>query len=353
VVRVELTVSNTAHTRRLFFLVSDRVPTTLSPEGTVDLPVAVLGPGERTRLSYEVRPPRRGAYALGPARLLAPDAIGLRQFGRDFAQVDELLAYPQALVLPHLWSSAIGGRHPVRPRRRLRGEGGVLYGIRDYVPGDDPRRLDWKTTARRGKLAIVEYERPESLEAVVILDLDRHWHCGAGDRHTLEYAVTLAATLFEQAYERGSTTGLIAAGKTDFSCPSLAEDDQRLRLYEALARVQPDADLPLARVVADHAALLPRRCSVAVLSPSPQAGPVATHLRALGHSLSWFVLDAPSFDPRIEADYGTVKQSLAGTRGRLHLVRGDLPLAAHWGGGASPAPVPENEPHPGGLHARP
>lgn len=328
--RVDLTVSNSARTRRIFFVVSDTLPPTLQEERHVDLPVAILGPGEQTTLSYEVQPQRRGAYRLGPTQLLAPDAIGLRQYRRDLQQADELLVYPQPIHLPYLWPASSGGNQPVKPRRRLRGQGDDLYGIRDYVPGDDPRHIDWKTTARRGKLAVVEYERPESLEAMIVLDLDRRWHCGEGDQHTLEYAVVLAATLIEQAYERGSTVGLLVSGREDFSCGSLSETDQRLRLYEALARAQADSDRPLAEVVAAHQALLSPRCTVAVISPSPAAADVATYFRGMDHPLAWFLLDGSSFDARMRADYASVEAVVAGSRGVLYHLRGDVPLAANW-----------------------
>ena len=328
--RVDLTVTNGARTRRIFFVVSDAVPEALQAPGHVDLPVAILGPGEQTTLSYELQPQRRGAYRLGPTQLLAPDAIGLRQYRRDLQQTHELLVYPRPIHLPYLWPYASGGNQPVKPRRRARGQGDDLYGIRDYVSGDDPRHIDWKTTARRGKLAVVEYERPESLEGMIVLDLDRLWHCGNGDEHTLEYAVVLAATLIEQAYERGSTVGLLAAGKMDFSCGPLSETDQRLRLYEALARAQADGDRPLAEVLAAHEALFPPRCTVAVISPSPATAGVATFLRGTGHPLAWFVLDSTTFDARVKADYADVEAAVAATRGPLHHLRGDIPLAGNW-----------------------
>lgn len=329
---VTLTVTNESRTRRHFFIIKETVPEALRAEGPIELPVAMLGPGEQTRLSYEVLPPRRGVYTLGPAILLAPDAIGLRQFGRNLEQTSELLVYPRPALLPYLWPSASGGRHPVRPRRRLRGVGEEFYGVRDYVSGDDPRHIDWKTSARRGKLAVVEYERPEALEAMILLDLDRRWHGGAGDRHTLEYAVTLAATLADQAYERGSTVGLIARGQADFEALPTSEADERLRLYGLLARVQADAELPLPQSLAACIQLLPPHSTIAVISPSPQAGVVAPYLRGLGHAVAWFALAAPSFDARLRADYSEVARACAGARVPLRTISGEAPLTTAWEG---------------------
>lgn len=339
-VAVDLEVTNTARTRRIFFVVSDQLPTALQATGSADLPVAILGAGERLTVSYEVQPPRRGAYPLGPIQLKSPDAIGLRQYQHQLDERSELLVYPQRLDLPYLWPTAEGGRRLLQPRRRVKGQGDELYGIRDYVPGDDPRHIDWKTSARRSKLAVVEYERPEALEGMILLDVQQGWHAGNDDpagcfaanppRHTLEYGVTLAASLIEQAYERGSFVGLITSGAPDFAYAPASELEQRQRLFEALARVQVDGVLPLASALASHQDLLPPHASVAVISPSPEAGPVAAFLRGLGHPVSWFLLDANTFQSPRRVNYEPLLQTLAAARCKVHIMRGDRPLAANW-----------------------
>lgn len=331
---VDLTVRNTTRLRKIFFSVADGWSghAAAGPAEKQDFPVAILGPDEQTRLHYEVQTTRRGVHQLGPIALSTGDSIGLQRYERELPVTDEVLVYPRPVHLPYSWPTAAGGAHPVRPRRRLRGEGDDLYGIRDYMPGDDPRRISWKTTARRGKLAIVEYERPESLQGMILLDLDRRWHAGEGDRHTLEYGVVLAASLIEQAYERGSTVGLIATGAQDFSCPSLAETDQRLRLYEALTRVQSDGQAPLLSSLTDHADLMPPRSTFAVISPSPEAGEAAMYLRGLGHAVAWFLLDANTFGAGGRVDYAPLMMSLAGARCDVRPILGDRPLQANWGG---------------------
>lgn len=330
-VDVELAVRNTGPTRKVFFGVTEYLPSSLSREGQQEFPVAILGPGEATHIRYAVQTTRRGAYQLGPVTLTTGDAVGLQQYQRTLDAVSELLVYPQAVHLPYSWPNSQGARQPVKPRHRVRGEGDEIYGVRDYLPGDDPRHISWKISARRGDLTVVEYERPESLQGMILLDLEGLWHGGKDDAHTLEYGVTLAASLIEQAYERGSTVGLIAAGARDFSLPSLTEVEQRLRLYEALARVEPDGHVPLTQVLADHQDLVPPHASVAVISPSPEAGAVAMTLRGLGHPVAWFVLDANSFASGRPAEYSRLIETLAGHRVQIRRIRGDRPLQANWG----------------------
>lgn len=332
---VELIVRNASRLRKIFFGVSEALPREASGPRRQDFPVAILGPGEETALAYELQTTHRGLARLGPVTLSTADPVGLQQYRRELPATAEVVVYPRAVHLPYSWPSSQGGVQPIRPRRRLRGEGDELYGIRDYVPGDDIRRISWKATAHRGKLEVVEYERVESLDGMILLDLGRQWHAGEGEQHTLEYGVVLAASLIEQAYERGSTVGLIAAGLTDFSCPSLTEADQRLRLYEALARVQPAGEMPLMSVLADHADLMLPHATCAVISPSPEAGPVATYLRGLGHAVAWFLLDANSFAPGRSADYSPLLMALAAARCEVRPILGDRPLQANWRGGVA------------------
>lgn len=327
---VQLQVRNEGRVRKLFFTVRQTFPEGLA-DTAAEFPVAILGPGQQTGLALPVQPTRRGAYVLAGPELRAADPLGLREYRRTVPLRDELVVYPRPLSLPYLWPASEGGPRALRPRRRLRGEGDEFYAVRDYAPGDDPRHINWKTTARRGKLMVVEHERPECLHGVLLLDLEARWQAGEGDQHTLEYAVTLAATLLDQALERGSTVGLIAAGARDWSLPAASDPRQRLDVLEALARVQADGDQPLASVLAEHRALLPPRSTVLVLSPSPKAEDAGVTLRGLGHPVGWLLLDAGSFPGRPAApDYGPLQGALEGARCRVQVVRGDRPLVANW-----------------------
>lgn len=331
---VDLTLRNDARTRRIFFTARESLPTVLWQHQQQEFPVAILGPGEETTAHYELPSTRRGAWTLGPVTLTTADVIGLRQYQRELPQVSEVLVYPQPVTLPQLWPVSAGARQPVRPRRRLRGVGEEFYGVRDYVPGDDPRQISWKTTARRGQLTVIEREQPESLQAMILLDTEARWHAGEGDRHTMEYAVTLATTLIEQAYERGSAVGLLAGD--GYAFPPLPEGDQRLRLYEALARVQADGPLPLLDLLGAHQDTLPPHTAVAVISPSPEAGEVAAWLRGMGHPVAWFVLDADSFGTAGGRYYSKLLTQLAETHCAARIISGERLLEANWERGMTP-----------------
>jgi uncharacterized protein (DUF58 family) len=82
----------------------------------------------------------------------------------------------------------------VRPTRR-RGDGLEFESLRDYVPGDDPRRVDWAASARRGRLVSRRYQHERHRTVVIAVDASRLMGARIGDRTKLDFAVDAALAL--------------------------------------------------------------------------------------------------------------------------------------------------------------
>ncbi len=291
---VRLTVTNSGVRRRYFFTVSDRLPDGLEVAGEERALVPSLAADEQFTVEYTLRARRRGVYEIGPAILEHSDLIGMFQFERELGGSAELVVHPTPERIPAVWDRAASLRAPQQPRRRFRGEGTEFYGTRPFVPGDDLRRVDWKSTARRGQLIVREYERAEATDATIVLDLQRSHHRGQGDDATVERAVKLAASVMAQLLERGSSVGLVAAGIEDHSVPPSADPRQRTRMLDALARVRADGTQTLAGVLAEYQSYLPDGGMVIVISPrlDSEALGVAEDLQTRGYAVSWMVVEA-------------------------------------------------------------
>src|SRR5918912_409029 len=112
---------------------------------------------------------------------------------------------------PTTWSrpGAGGSWFGVQERegRARRGEGMDFHGVREWRQGDPLRRVHWPTTARTGRLSVVEFERAFQQDLVIALDLRRGSEYGEGRETTLEYAVKTAATLIDATLaESGAVT---------------------------------------------------------------------------------------------------------------------------------------------------
>ena len=136
---------------------------------------------------------RRGRRRLRPAMLSARDPLGLFVASFATAAPAETLVHPQegratrALIARLAGAAATSGR-AIAPPPGL----DHLYGVREFREGDDPRRIHWRTTARRGVQTLVDWREERTRRVVVALS-----RCdGRGLAHDqrFERAVSLAAT---------------------------------------------------------------------------------------------------------------------------------------------------------------
>ncbi len=136
---------------------------------------------------------------------------------------------------------------PIRPRRTKvyagvikameGGEGIAFFGAREYTPGDDIRRINWKAYARYDRLFINEYEQERIVDVTIILDarvLTNQYHGVSGQ---FAYSVRAAAALADYFLDSGNNVGLLTYGDfLDWIYPGYGKR-QRQRVLEALARV--------------------------------------------------------------------------------------------------------------------
>lgn len=97
-------------------------------------------------------------------------------------------------------------------KMRLRGVGNDFESLREYA-GDDPfRSIDWKATARRGRLMVVQHEVERSQNVIVALDAGRLMWPRIDAQRKFDYAVTAALSIAKVAQAAGDNVGLVAFG---------------------------------------------------------------------------------------------------------------------------------------------
>ncbi|HVK02600.1 MAG TPA: DUF58 domain-containing protein [Armatimonadaceae bacterium] len=198
--------------------------------------------------NYFVEPLLRGVYRIGPAKLATTDPLGLFTFGASLPVETEMVVHPEPIPVRDL---AVGGEgmYGVRERdgKTRRGEGMDFHGVREYRQGDALRRVHWRTTARTGKLAVVEFERAYQQDIVIGLDTALRTDHGYGRENTLEYAVKVAATLTERTLRAGGGVTLITQDERVVVQPRETDPQAaRFRLFDALARVRAESPRSLA-----------------------------------------------------------------------------------------------------------
>lgn len=191
--------------------VYDELPNDLAPEDP-RFESVTLGPGETKTLTYRVMPRVRGDRALGPVAALEHAPMGLVRRSVVAAAGQVVRVYPDTrrfLVPEALNPRKVLASLGVKPSRQ-RGEGTEFESLRDYVLGDDPRRIDWRATARRGRFVtrLLQHERNHTL--MIALDASRLMGGRLGAQRTkLDCAVDAALALAWSALHAGDRAGLV------------------------------------------------------------------------------------------------------------------------------------------------
>jgi uncharacterized protein (DUF58 family) len=174
--------------------------------------VAVDPPEGDGRLEASVRARRRGRHTLpGPAtRVRGP--LGLAAWYRRSGEPAEVLVYPD---LPAAWRLVLAVRQgrfrdPGRLTRGPLGLGTDFESIRDYLPDDDIRQVNWRATARLGRPMSNQYRVEQDRDVVCLLDVGRLMAAPLGDRTRLDATVDAATAVALVADEVGDRAGVIA-----------------------------------------------------------------------------------------------------------------------------------------------
>lgn len=170
----------------------------LAPRGQATLPATFVGRA-------------RGRHALGPVALRLTGPLGLVRRTLRLTPGDAVVVTPSFEGVRRYRLLALHHRLPesgIRAIRR-RGAGTTFDRLREYVPGDDPRFIDWKGTARRGKLIAREFTVEQGQTIMVAVDAGRLMTQMAGDRPRFEYALSSAFVLADVATHARDRVGLM------------------------------------------------------------------------------------------------------------------------------------------------
>ncbi len=215
---------------------------------------------ERVRRHYTVVCAARGVHTFGPATVRTGDVFGLATRELELPSENYLLVYPKIVPLEqlHLPASSPFGDVPVR-RQWLFEDPMRTVGVREYRPGDSPRRLHWKATARAPDqaLQVKLFEPTTSRRLHVLLNVstsDQNWSWQGYDPEALEAAITTAASVANWGADKDLLVGLAANANVFHSSaavriPPSRHPHQLMHIYEALAKLVPIASMPAEALV--------------------------------------------------------------------------------------------------------
>lgn len=173
-----------------------------------------LEPGANTTLNYRLRPLLRGAHRFGPLalRVRSLGTLWWKQIHLPLA--DAVKVYPNFSVYSRHALQAVNTA-AIRAgtlKRRRRGEGLDFEQLREYREGDTPRQIDWKATARIGKLISREFQDERDQRILLLADCGRRMGAKDGELSHFDHALDTLLLLAYVALRHGDAVGLMTLG---------------------------------------------------------------------------------------------------------------------------------------------
>ena len=224
-------------------VIDEEMPDALG--GDVAVPIARLAAGRELVQDYVLTPNRRGVFEIGPLSATWTDPFTLTKRRQQLAPAAKLIVHPRIERAPDRVQSREWEDPPVRPLiTKPWPTGFEFYGLRDYVAGDDPRRIVWRATARSldletqtGRYLVRESEQGITDRVTVLLDTARAGHSPGEPSETFETAVRIVASLANLHVKDGFTV-TVHANEAPLLRPVRGRRDG-VRLLDELAKVQP------------------------------------------------------------------------------------------------------------------
>jgi uncharacterized protein (DUF58 family) len=195
--------------RDFFIWIRDGAPEELSPQP--DEFRFRLAARSRATFTYQARPIRRGAFQLAKIHLRARSRLGLWQRLLDYDASSVIHVYPDMKQLTEYALLARTNRLNLLGVRRTRriGQDNEFERLRDYTPDDNYKHIDWRSTARRRKLTVKDFQTNQSQRLIFLLDCGRMMTNLAGDLSLLDHSLNAMLMLSYVALSHGDSVGLL------------------------------------------------------------------------------------------------------------------------------------------------
>jgi uncharacterized protein (DUF58 family) len=197
--------------------------------GLVDVALPAIPSRGEVRREVPVPTVRRGVLDVGPVSSVRADPVGLVRRELVWTEREQVIVHPRTVAIPSTSTGLV---------RDLEGQATTdlspsdiaFHAIREYLPGDDPRTIHWRSTAKTGALMVRQFEDTRRSHLVVTLGLARSEFA---DDDEFELAVSAAASLGVRAVRDGREVTVSVSERT----PEFAK--RHVYAVKSLATVTP------------------------------------------------------------------------------------------------------------------
>ena len=202
-----------------------------------------LLPGEEQKIDYFLKPQSRGEYRFGQSRVYISWKLGFltRRFTGENQQ--NVPVYPSFISMRRFGLMGISNRLEEVGIKRIRriGQHSEFDQVREYVPGDDSRTVNWKATARKGALMVNQYQDERSQHVFSVIDMGRSMEMPFEGMSLLDYAINASLIISNMAMMKHDRAGLLTfSQKIHALLPADRKDGHLQKIMEVLYNQQTD-----------------------------------------------------------------------------------------------------------------
>ena len=242
-------------------------PEQVLPAGTTSVhsSVGALNAHNTHRIRYQFVAAKRGRYEVGPGSVNTTDPFGVAQGRHRSVPAGAVLVLPAVETLPPLSVASPGTLRGTPLPLAPVGAGEDFFTMRGYLPGDDVKKIHWRSTARQGHMMVRQEDRPSEPRVAILVEDGSDAHARRSDgADSFESCISSAASLVHLFESQGVAVGLALSSGVAGTPPAAS-----------------GLDLAFFGKGAAHERALMRRLAVLVPQPSSPRRAVAAGLRGL------------------------------------------------------------------------
>jgi uncharacterized protein (DUF58 family) len=226
-----------------------------------------MRPWQEVSFEYSLKLPLRGHYHLGPVKMRVKDAFDLFYNERIEESIHSFSVFPEIEILEEqvITSRApklLSGAMPLN----VIGTGTEFYSLREFVPGDSLRSVNWKALAKKGKMMVNETVREDVMDVILLLDAREVSAVGGGKDTPLEMSCRAAATYAKQLLDERNNVALMIYGESVEKIDLDRGEHHLFKILTALSSAIPKGNLKLEIVLKDMLPYIPSGSPIILFS---------------------------------------------------------------------------------------
>ena len=190
---------------------------------------------------YLLEPKERGEYSFGNLNVFAESPLGLVSKRFTFQKEAMLPSYPSFIHLRKYELMALQNEFLLGGIKKIRKLGHTMEfeQIKEYVPGDDVRTINWKATSKRNQLMVNQFQDEKSQRIFMLIDNGRTMQMPFNGLSLLDYSINATMALSHIILKKNDRAGMMTfSKKTEHKVAADNKSGQLRKISEALYNIQ-------------------------------------------------------------------------------------------------------------------